>query len=67
MNQQRLSQSTPVKQGGQLPSSPQSGTLGGSSQMRLQQLQMEKERLRLKHQELLRQRPQVSPATIQYL
>ncbi|XP_041920690.1 transcriptional coactivator YAP1 isoform X2 [Alosa pseudoharengus] len=58
MNQQRLSQSTPVKQGGQLPSSPQSGTLGGNSQMRLQQLQMEKERLRLKHQELLRQRPQ---------
>eukprot|EP00063_Salmo_salar_P065511 XP_014040346.1 PREDICTED: transcriptional coactivator YAP1-like [Salmo salar] len=30
----------------------------GSNQMRLQQLQMEKERLRLKHQELLRTRPQ---------
>ncbi|KAL2096679.1 hypothetical protein ACEWY4_008827 [Coilia grayii] len=58
MNQRGLSQSTPVKQGSQLPSSPQSGSLGGNSQMRLQQLQMEKERLRLKHQELLRQRPQ---------
>ncbi|MGH0191432.1 UNVERIFIED_CONTAM: hypothetical protein FKN15_063792 [Acipenser sinensis] len=34
--------------------------MGSNSQMRLQQLQMEKERLRLKHQELLRQvRPQV--------
>lgn len=51
MNQQRITQSAPVKQGGQLqpPSS--------HSQMRLQQ--MEKERLRLKQQELLRQRPQV--------
>ncbi|XP_042561152.1 transcriptional coactivator YAP1 isoform X1 [Clupea harengus] len=58
MNPQRLSQGTPVKQGGPLPTSPQGGTLGGNSQMRLQQLQMEKERLRLKHQELLRQRPQ---------
>ncbi|XP_077421491.1 transcriptional coactivator YAP1 isoform X2 [Vanacampus margaritifer] len=51
MNQQRISQSAPVKQGGQLPPS----TLGGANQLRLQK--MEKERLRLK-QELLRQRPQ---------
>lgn len=58
LNQQRISQSAPVKQGPPLPSSPQNaGVIGGSSQMRLQQLQMEKERLRLKHQELLR-RPQ---------
>ncbi|CAG12796.1 unnamed protein product, partial [Tetraodon nigroviridis] len=49
MNQQRITQSAPVKQGGQLPPS-------SHSQMRLQQ--MEKERLRLKQQELLRQRPQ---------
>ncbi|KAM6973739.1 transcriptional coactivator YAP1 [Aplochiton taeniatus] len=57
LNQQRITPSTPpLKQGGPLPSSPQSGgVLGGSNQMRLQ---MEKERLRLKHQELLRQRPQ---------
>ncbi|XP_075274030.1 transcriptional coactivator YAP1 isoform X4 [Opisthocomus hoazin] len=58
---QRISQSAPVKQPPPLaPQSPQSGVMGGSSsnqqqQMRLQQLQMEKERLRLKHQELLRQ------------
>lgn len=58
MNQQRISQSAPVKQGSQLPSSPQSGVMGGNSQIRLQQIQMEKERLRIK-QELLRQRPQV--------
>uniref|UniRef100_A0A672N2S7 WW domain-containing protein n=1 Tax=Sinocyclocheilus grahami TaxID=75366 RepID=A0A672N2S7_SINGR len=58
MNQQRISQSAPVKQGSQLPSSPQSGVLGGNNQIRLQQIQMEKERLRIK-QELLRQRPQV--------
>ncbi|XP_061537627.1 transcriptional coactivator YAP1 isoform X2 [Phyllopteryx taeniolatus] len=51
LNQQRISQSAPVKQGGQLPS----GTLGSVNQLRLQK--MEKERLRLK-QELLRQRPQ---------
>ncbi|KAL6478626.1 hypothetical protein MHYP_G00120590 [Metynnis hypsauchen] len=58
LNQQRISQSAPVKQGAQLPSSPQNtGVMGGNSQMRLQQLQMEKERQRLKHQELLR-RPQ---------
>ncbi|CAM4583657.1 unnamed protein product [Leuciscus chuanchicus] len=57
MNQQRISQSAPVKQGSQLPSSPQSGVMGGNSQIRLQQIQMEKERLRIK-QELLRQRPQ---------
>uniref|UniRef100_A0A672SVC3 Transcriptional coactivator YAP1-like n=2 Tax=Sinocyclocheilus grahami TaxID=75366 RepID=A0A672SVC3_SINGR len=57
MNQQRISQSAPVKQGSQLPSSPQSGVLGGNNQIRLQQIQMEKERLRIK-QELLRQRPQ---------
>ncbi|XP_063300999.1 transcriptional coactivator YAP1 isoform X2 [Pelobates fuscus] len=59
MNQQRLSQSAPVKSPPPLaPQSPQSGVMGGSNnqqQMRLQQLQMEKERLRLKHQELLRQ------------
>ncbi|OPJ68637.1 transcriptional coactivator YAP1 isoform C [Patagioenas fasciata monilis] len=62
---QRISQSAPVKQPPPLaPQSPQGGLMGGSSsnqqqQMRLQQLQMEKERLRLKHQELLRQvRPQ---------
>ncbi|XP_076846510.1 transcriptional coactivator YAP1 isoform X2 [Brachyhypopomus gauderio] len=59
LNQQRISQSAPVKQGAPLPSSPQNAPLlGGNSQMRLQQLQMDKERLRLKHQELLRQRPQ---------
>uniref|UniRef100_A0A493TBU3 Yes1 associated transcriptional regulator n=1 Tax=Anas platyrhynchos platyrhynchos TaxID=8840 RepID=A0A493TBU3_ANAPP len=58
---QRISQSAPVKQPPPLaPQSPQGGVMGGSSsnqqqQMRLQQLQMEKERLRLKHQELLRQ------------
>ncbi|XP_028818502.1 transcriptional coactivator YAP1 isoform X1 [Denticeps clupeoides] len=55
LNPQRITQSAPVKQAGQLPSSPP--TMGGNSQMRLQQLQIEKERLRLK-QELLRQRPQ---------
>uniref|UniRef100_A0A8C6E7H0 Transcriptional coactivator YAP1 n=1 Tax=Moschus moschiferus TaxID=68415 RepID=A0A8C6E7H0_MOSMO len=62
---QRISQSAPVKQPPPLaPQSPQGGVLGGGSsnqqqQMRLQQLQMEKERLRLKQQELLRQvRPQ---------
>ncbi|TNN01147.1 transcriptional coactivator YAP1 isoform X1 [Takifugu rubripes] len=49
MNQQRITQSAPVKQGGPLPPNTH-------SQMRLQQ--MEKERLRLKQQELLRQRPQ---------
>ncbi|XP_075707641.1 transcriptional coactivator YAP1 isoform X3 [Rhinoderma darwinii] len=63
MNQQRLSQSAPVKPPPPLtPQSPQSGVMGGGGnqqQLRLQQLQMEKERLRLKHQELLRQvRPQ---------
>ncbi|XP_026143467.1 transcriptional coactivator YAP1-like isoform X2 [Carassius auratus] len=57
MNQQRISQSAPVKQGSQLPSSPQSGVLGGNNQIRLQQMQMENERMRIK-QELLRQRPQ---------
>ncbi|XP_072467368.1 transcriptional coactivator YAP1 isoform X9 [Notamacropus eugenii] len=71
---QRISQSAPVKQPPPLaPQSPQGGVMGGGSsnqqqQMRLQQLQMEKERLRLKHQELLRQvRPQalrnVNPST----
>ncbi|KAM8814341.1 transcriptional coactivator YAP1 isoform 5-T5 [Rhynchonycteris naso] len=62
---QRISQSAPVKQPPPLaPQSPQGGVMGGSSsnqqqQMRLQQLQLEKERLRLKQQELLRQvRPQ---------
>ncbi|KAK1785138.1 hypothetical protein P4O66_018551 [Electrophorus voltai] len=59
LNQQRISQSAPVKPGAPLPPSPQNAPiLGGNSQMRLQQLQMDKERLRLKHQELLRQRPQ---------
>ncbi|XP_062861200.1 transcriptional coactivator YAP1 [Trichomycterus rosablanca] len=59
LNQQRITQSAPVKQGTQLPSSPQNqAVLGSNNQMRLQQLQMEKERLRLKHQELLRPRPQ---------
>lgn len=57
INQQRISQIAPVKQGSQLPSSPQSGVLSGNNQIRLQQIQMEKERLRIK-QELLRQRPQ---------
>nr|XP_031531194.1 transcriptional coactivator YAP1 isoform X7 [Vicugna pacos] len=58
---QRISQSAPVKQPPPLaPQSPQGGVMGGGSsnqqqQMRLQQLQMEKERLRLKQQELLRQ------------
>ncbi|KAG7261700.1 hypothetical protein CRUP_008733 [Coryphaenoides rupestris] len=47
LNQQRITQSAPVKQ---------AGIMGGNSQLRLQQL--EKERLRLKQQELLRQRPQ---------
>uniref|UniRef100_A0AAZ3RZU6 YAP1 n=2 Tax=Oncorhynchus tshawytscha TaxID=74940 RepID=A0AAZ3RZU6_ONCTS len=56
---QRITQSAPGKQGSQLPSSPQSGgVMGGSNQIKLQQLQMEKERLRLKHQELLCTRPQ---------
>lgn len=58
INQQRITQSAPVKQGSQLPSSPQSGVMGGNNQIRLQQqIQLEKERHRLK-QELLRQRPQ---------
>uniref|UniRef100_A0A673WU97 Yes1 associated transcriptional regulator n=1 Tax=Salmo trutta TaxID=8032 RepID=A0A673WU97_SALTR len=65
LNQQRITQSAPGKQGGQLPSSPQSGgVMVGSNQMRLQQLQMDKERLRLKHQELLRTRPQVSSLSL---
>ncbi|XP_061733962.1 transcriptional coactivator YAP1 isoform X2 [Nerophis ophidion] len=51
LNQQRISQSAPVKAGGQLPPS----ILSGVNQMRLQKI--DKERLRLK-QELLRQRPQ---------
>ncbi|XP_027705324.1 transcriptional coactivator YAP1 isoform X10 [Vombatus ursinus] len=67
---QRISQSAPVKQPPPLaPQSPQGGVMGGGSsnqqqQMRLQQLQMEKERLRLKHQELLRQALRnVNPST----
>ncbi|KAL8191083.1 UNVERIFIED_CONTAM: DNA-binding transcription factor yap1 [Gekko kuhli] len=58
---QRISQSAPMKQPPPLaPQSPPGGVLGSSGsnqqqQMRLQQLQVEKERLRLKHQELLRQ------------
>ncbi|XP_050797469.1 transcriptional coactivator YAP1 isoform X2 [Gopherus flavomarginatus] len=66
----RISQSAPVKQPPPLaPQSPQGGVMGGGSsnqqqQMRLQQLQMEKERLRLKHQELLRQALRnISPST----
>uniref|UniRef100_A0A8D0CHV5 Yes1 associated transcriptional regulator n=1 Tax=Scleropages formosus TaxID=113540 RepID=A0A8D0CHV5_SCLFO len=60
LNQQRIGQSATVKQAPALPSSPQGGVMGGGgSQLRLQQLQMEKERVRLKQQELLRQRPQV--------
>ncbi|XP_067842498.1 transcriptional coactivator YAP1 isoform X2 [Heptranchias perlo] len=62
MDQQRLTQSAPVKppssMGPHSPHSPQGGGISGSNkqqQMRLQQLQFEKERLRLKHQELLRQ------------
>ncbi|KAJ8280729.1 hypothetical protein GJAV_G00058250 [Gymnothorax javanicus] len=58
LNQQRITQSAPVKTAPPVSSSPQGGVMGGSSQMRLQQLQMEKERLRLKQQDLLRQRPQ---------
>ncbi|XP_063161927.1 transcriptional coactivator YAP1 isoform X5 [Candoia aspera] len=72
---QRISQSAPVKQPPPplAPQSPPGGVLGGGNsnhqqQIRLQQLQMEKERLRLKHQELLRQvRPQalrnINPST----
>ncbi|KAG5837625.1 hypothetical protein ANANG_G00241370 [Anguilla anguilla] len=56
--QQRVSQSVPLKPPPAMSSSPQGGVMGGNNQMRLQQLQMEKERLRLKHQDLLRQRPQ---------
>ncbi|XP_053561560.1 transcriptional coactivator YAP1 [Bombina bombina] len=56
---QRLSQNAPVKSPPPLaPQSPQSAVMGGGGnqqQIRLHQLQMEKERLRLKHQELLRQ------------
>ena len=65
---QRISQSVPVKPPPLAPQSPPGGVLGSNNsnqqqQMRLQQLQMEKERLRLKHQELLRQvRPQVRNA-----
>ncbi|XP_051882561.1 transcriptional coactivator YAP1 isoform X3 [Pristis pectinata] len=62
MDQQRMTQSAPVKtspsMGPHSPHSPQGGAISGSNkqqQMRLQQLQFEKERLRLKHQELLRQ------------
>lgn len=53
LNQQRISQSAPVKQS--VPSNTHSAVMGGNNQMRMQQI--EKERLRLK-QELLRQRPQ---------
>uniref|UniRef100_A0A8C5UYR9 Transcriptional coactivator YAP1 n=1 Tax=Microcebus murinus TaxID=30608 RepID=A0A8C5UYR9_MICMU len=67
---QRISQSAPVKQPPPLaPQSPQGGVMGGGSsnqqqQMRLQQLQMEKERLRLKQQELLRQAMRnINPST----
>ncbi|MEQ2197866.1 hypothetical protein XENOCAPTIV_004418, partial [Xenoophorus captivus] len=53
LNQQQITQSAPVKQSGQLPSSTHGGVLGGNNQLRLQQ--MEKERLRLQQH-----RPQVS-------
>uniref|UniRef100_A0A8C9VXK0 Yes1 associated transcriptional regulator n=1 Tax=Scleropages formosus TaxID=113540 RepID=A0A8C9VXK0_SCLFO len=66
LNQQRIGQSATVKQAPALPSSPQGGVMGGGgSQLRLQQLQMEKERVRLKQQELLRQRPQELPLRTQ--
>lgn len=55
LNPQRISQSAPVNQGGPLP--PSNHSMGSNNQMRLQQI--DKERLRLKQQELLRQRPQV--------
>ncbi|XP_038138767.1 transcriptional coactivator YAP1 [Cyprinodon tularosa] len=45
LNQQRITQSAPVKQSGQLPSSTHGGVMGGNNQLRLQQI--EKERLRL--------------------
>ncbi|KFO22068.1 Yorkie like protein [Fukomys damarensis] len=67
---QRISQSAPVKQPPPLaPQNPQGGVMGGSNsnqqqQMRLQQLQMEKERPQLKQQELLRQAMQtINPGT----
>ncbi|XP_075402627.1 transcriptional coactivator YAP1 isoform X10 [Tenrec ecaudatus] len=67
---QRIGQSGPVKQPPPLaPQSPQGGVMGGNNsnqqqQMRLQQLQMEKERLRLKQQELLRQAMRnINPST----
>uniref|UniRef100_A0A2K5CT80 Transcriptional coactivator YAP1 n=1 Tax=Aotus nancymaae TaxID=37293 RepID=A0A2K5CT80_AOTNA len=67
---QRIGQSAPAKQPPPLaPQSPQGGVMGGSSsnqqqQMRLQQLQMEKKRLRLKQQELLRQAMRnINPST----
>uniref|UniRef100_A0A8C0WXT7 Transcriptional coactivator YAP1 n=1 Tax=Castor canadensis TaxID=51338 RepID=A0A8C0WXT7_CASCN len=66
---QRISQSAPVKQPPPMaPQSPQGGVMGGGNssqqQMRLQQLQMEKERLRLKQQELLRQAMRnINPST----
>lgn len=53
LNQQRLTQSAPGKQSGQLPSSTHGGVMGGNNQLRLQQI--EKERLRLQQH-----RPQVS-------
>ncbi|PWA28056.1 hypothetical protein CCH79_00012090 [Gambusia affinis] len=45
LNQQRLTQSAPGKQSGQLPSNTLGGVMGGNNQLRLQQI--EKERLRL--------------------
>ncbi|KAM4590642.1 transcriptional coactivator YAP1 [Fundulus diaphanus] len=45
LNQQRITQSAPVKQSGQLPPSTHGGVMGGNNQLRLQQI--EKERLRL--------------------
>ncbi|XP_047449930.1 transcriptional coactivator YAP1 isoform X1 [Mugil cephalus] len=59
LNQQRISQSAPVKQGGHLPSSTHTGVMGGNNQLRLQQIErLGKDRLGLKQQDLLRQRPQ---------
>lgn len=61
LNQQRITASAPVKQGGHLPSSTHTGVMGGNNPLRLQQIErLSKERLGLKQQELLRQRPQVS-------
>uniref|UniRef100_A0A3B3WPM6 WW domain-containing protein n=1 Tax=Poecilia mexicana TaxID=48701 RepID=A0A3B3WPM6_9TELE len=53
LNQQRMTQSAPGKQSGQLPPSTLGGVMAGNNQLRLQQI--EKDRLRLQQH-----RPQVS-------